>query len=588
MSLIETNNKDKKKSEERGKIVRYLKFIFNFVAKICQDIFETYKNLRDIIQENDLLPLKEIIPQKSRIMKITSFDKTEEYYSYIIPVFKNNIIEIKSSASALNLKKYLLKDLIDICNLINKIIDKNENSIEDNAIKFYIFHIINVFNDDDNKMESSKIFFKMGQIILSDKYEIYCNNKFFPEDTKKREYNEFLKLIIDLLKEYQNIYNDVIKDDLELLVENLYSQIRKIINEIEKEMEINNQTSKSSIIAKILLELDSLFLSAYKIKKLRPYKDLIDILCSIFIEMNEYDISYTLCFIGVNVDKKSLEQKKKECSKLSENCKEYNEKYFNQMVLYLFKFLKYNELKSVLSNKDSSLAQEYKVIIKDKNFQNKITNFFKSNSVKSFIEKKLEERIFTQIKTKYNDFLDLLQKQDFWDSIMFFTLPKYIKGFISSYMRIVINDNYVIVNNCNSKEDKNDMIEFLLFEVIIHELLHLLRRYYLIGEESKHALTPPGSEESKKNGKKGEIGETLIKYFFGVKRINFLTLRQAQKYKDLTFENEEDIKKLKDIIALDEVPDKKSTYIKFVFSTCDLSNETYIRSFGACLLSYSD
>ena len=51
---------------------------------------------------------------------------------------------------------------------------------------------------------------------------------------------------------------------------------------------------------------------------------------------------------------------------------------------------------------------------------------------------------------------------------MFFTLPKYIKGFVSSYMRIVLNDNFIIFNKCNDKKDKYDMLGFLLFEVIIH------------------------------------------------------------------------------------------------------------------------
>ena len=590
MSLIENGKNGVKKYEVNEKLIQYIKFILGYIEKICKIKYESNdtKSFKDIIQENDLLPLKEIIPKKSHIMKIDSFDKTKEYYSYIIPFFKNNMMEIKNSHNALNLKKYLYKDLIDICNLINKIIEKNEKYIEDNIIKFYAFHIINIFNEDKKKMESSKIFFKMGQIALRDKYQIHSYENFFPQNIKIKEYNEFLSIIHDLIKECQNIYNDKIKEDMKFIDDNFYSEMSKKKIEIENEINNSNQISKHLIIHKLLLELDALLIHGYKIKKLIPYKELIDSVLSFYNEMDEYDISYTLCFIDINKEKKSLDRKKEDCPELKKSAKIYDGENFNKMVLYLLKFIKYDKLKSVLNNKNSSLAQEFKEIIADEEFQKKVNNFFKSNSVYAFLKKKLEKRISCKINEKYKEFLNYLYKKKFWDSIMFFTLPKKIKGFVSSYMRIVLNDNFIIFNNCESKEDKSDMLRFLLFEIIIHELLHLLRRYFLIGIESKDAMTPLGSEESKKNKKYGEIGETLIKYFFGVKRINFLTLRQAKKFKNLTFETEEDIDDLKKIISLEESPNEESTYIKFLYSNCDISNLTYAKSNGGCLLSFRD
>lgn len=590
MSLIEINNNDQQNSKISEEIIRCLKFILDYIPKICKIKFESNDNInfRDIIQEDDLLPLKEITPKKPYIMEIATFDKTEEYYSYIISIFKNYMIEIKSLSSALNLKKYLYKDLIDICNLINIIIEKNQNSINDKIIKFYVYHIINTFNEDEKKMESSKIFFKMGQNSLCDKYQINSYNKFFPENLKLKGYNEFLSVIHELIIECQNIYIDKIKEDLQYIDDNFYSEMKRKKIEIENEMKNNSQSTKISAINKILRELDSLLLSAYNIIKLMPYKELLDLIFSYYNVMNEFDISYTLCFIDINTKKKSLEEKKEECPRLGENSINYNAEKFNKMVLYLLKFLKYNKLKSVLNNKNTSLAKEFKEIITDIQFQNKVNAFFKSNSIKIFLQKKLEKRITCKLEEKYNDFLALIEKKTFWDSIMFFTLPKYIKGFVSSYMRIVLNDNFIIFHKCTNKNDKYDMLRFLLFEVIIHELLHYLRRYFLIGMESKEALTPPGSEESQKNKKTGEIGEILIKYFFGIKRINYLTLRQTKKFNDLSFETEEDIGELKKIIALEESLDEESTYIKFLYSNCDLSDVTYIRFNGACLLAYND
>ena len=88
-------------------------------------------------------------------MEIAFFDSTIDYYSFVISVFKYNIIKLKDS-SAFVIKNYLYKDLIDICALLNIIITKDEKSIADNIIKFYSYHLINVFSESKKKNRNFK------------------------------------------------------------------------------------------------------------------------------------------------------------------------------------------------------------------------------------------------------------------------------------------------------------------------------------------------------------------------------------------------------------------------------------------------
>lgn len=255
--------------------------------------------------------------------------------------------------------------------------------------------------------------------------------------------------------------------------------------------------------------------------------------------------------------------------------------------LYLLKFQKYNKLKSVLNHDwKFCLTQEFKEIMTDKQFQNKIFRFFNSKSIMAFLKTKLNKRISNQTDKSYAGFLDILTDKKFWNSIMFFTLPKHIKGFICSYMRIVINDNFIIFHNVENKEQKKELLRFFLFELIIYELMNFLRRYFLFGIKTIKALTPSDSEKIK-NLNAGEIEESTIKYVFGFKKIILITLNQAKLFSKLSFEYEKDIEELKEIISLEPSFNKESSiYIKFQDSRRDLEDETYIKMEGGCLYSF--
>ena len=109
---------------------------------------------------------------------------------------------------------------------------------------------------------------------------------------------------------------------------------------------------------------------------------------------------------------------------------------------------------------------------------------------------------------------------------LFFSLPKYIRAFVTNYLRIIINPSFITLKVFKEKEN-NQILYFLLFELLVHENFHLLRRIIYCGKESILSLTQTNDKELKENQMTGEIVKRLISYFFkifiilGAKRIFF-------------------------------------------------------------------
>lgn len=148
----------------------------------------------------------------------------------------------------------------------------------------------------------------------------------------------------------------------------------------------------------------------------------------------------------------------------------------------------------------------------------------------------------------------------------------------------MINDNFIIISGYNNEERKDSILEFILFELIIHELLHILRRYYQENVESKNALTPPNSEETDKT-KSGEIGEELIKYYFGIPKINSITYQQVNEFKKLSFVKPEDFDELKKIIKMKPSSKEDLTYAKFNDTSPKIKDTAYAIIEDGCLNS---
>lgn len=568
-------------------IQRYLKDILVFIKKICFCKFnENLKSFQDIIKENKNMIPTEIQMVNPYIMEFGDFKDTLKLYSYIINVFKLHLFNIVQS-KPFDLELFIIKDIIDISSVIELVIQKDVKLLETNDIKFYLYHLVNLFSESEKKIEYSKYFFKFGIKLLVSKFGINQYEEFFPEPTKIKGIRELCDFALEITNNIIQIYNQILTKQPNFECNDIYDKIKavklnlgKILNNI-KFKGIKDITEELYNLVSILI-LNPL----RKINQFKFYFHILTILLGYLEEENEKDVLYSIIFIKIkNTAKKPIMNRNSYYESLLSTYKMTYGTLEEKIFEYLIKFNKYKKLKVNINGDKNELILSLNKIIKDKVFQKKIINFFQSEEFKEFLQKKIDNDLYTKIKEKYNNFISLLSNDEFWDSILFYTLPKYIKGFVTNYLRIVLNDNFIIFNlNGSEKEKKISILNFYLFEVTIHEICHFLRRLYLTNVDSKEAITPPGTEDKKKGNIKGEIGEELMKYFFGYRKINLITYNQAIQFQNLFFDKKEDFEKLKNIIIVEgSFHEKYSDYAKFLDSS---PGEDYIIIKGQCLNSY--
>ena len=158
---------------------------------------------------------------------------------------------------------------------------------------------------------------------------------------------------------------------------------------------------------------------------------------------------------------------------------------------------------------------------------------------------------------------------------------------VENYLRIVINTEYVKYKDIDD-ENKIIILDLLLFELLIHEIFHFLRRLIFIGEKAKDAITPPSSydKNTKANEDKsisqqyniekddiknktineekqyGEIGQRLIHYIFNVDKIVYVSYAAGLAFKKLALKDEDEIKSLPSIISKEDKAYAKFTSTK--------------------------
>ena len=318
------------------------------------------------------------------------------------------------------------------------------------------------------------------------------------------------------------------------------------------------------------------------------YYMIINLLLVHFNEENEDDILYPLFFIQVkNAVNNPIISKNANYESLLLTYKIPFGDLEEEAFKYLIKFDKYKKLNSILNRDNTDLKSDLKDIIKDTAFQEKVINFYKSDELKEFLKKKIDKDLFEKIKTKYEDFILLISNPKFWDSIMFYTQPKNIKGIITNYLRVVLNNNFIQFNMRDPAPNrKKKILNFYLFIVVIHELCHLLRSLCLTNVDFKEAKISPYEEDVDKNNQKGEIGDELIKYFFGYKKICLITYNQAEKFESLSLNNKEDFEKLKKLFVEESFSEKYSDYAKFLDISPKEIKDGYLIAKGQCLNAY--
>lgn len=538
---------------DKGQIQELVPKILDAISKIAIEKLNPLPN-KDYIQ-NIINEFHNCQKRKPFIMNYDDFDK-EEFYDYICKVSVYYLLNINAPTT---LQKVVLKNLIDLSKILI-IILKDRNNYNNVDVKLSIYHCINIMSNDSNKIESSSNFFKICANKLRTNYGVNNFNEYFPEQEKVNNKNGLLDLVVKVLNKINEEF--IFKAEKNQKYLNALDEITLIVKEVK-------HLKDKSIINFNLNEFKQIMNRIIKINwdlVEKPYFDCLSYILSSFKRNIPDDVDgffYSLNYINI----------KKDIFKYFDNSDDYliesdlvkqfmDDLIIKEMQTIIIKFKKYLKIEKISKGNDS-FEKEFKDIIKTNNFRNKIRDFYKSQKIKTFINIYVDEIEKDKVLKNLPKLNEMLETEDFWDKIYFCPLSKYKKAYLANFLRIIVNCSFIKLKSFNN-EEKVEILTFLLFEILIHEIFHLLRRLGYTGNDSALSLTPPNDNDIKNNNITGEIGERLIFYFFKISKIQKIIYEQAAYFAKLNLKVEEDIEKLKNIF---EIESKKKlnecSYAKF-------------------------
>jgi len=493
--------------------------------------------------------------KKPFIFEYTDFDNIE-FYKNIIQIGAYYLVNFDTTTY---LDKFLLKNVIDITNILKNILNNNNNIFTNEDVKFYLFHSINVFSSISNEVERSSKFLKIGIKKLIDRYNLKNYDEYFPEGEKQKIKKDFLDLILKIIQQIESQLINQMKKNLTDKISNILDEIGIFKKEIKLEKENLIEYFTIDLIKEIYIKINNLNVQLLN----EEYNIALSGLLNKFrinLPDNINDFFYSFEYV-----------------KLKKNINIYIDKYFPNEELFLryahkeefcdlikciIKLKKYLTLNNIYKGKES-FEKEFKEILNDEKFRQKIRRFYNSQKMKNFINLNVDpterDDVFVQLKK----IIKMMENDEFWKKIYFFPLTKYKKAFVTNYLRIIINSSFITLKIFNENE-KSKILHFLLFELLVHEIFHLLRRLIYCGKDSLLSLTPPNGKDLEENQLTGEIGERLISYFFKVNKIQCIILEQAEFFFNMDLIDEPQIESLYTIFDIKSSKKmKEMSYAKF-------------------------
>ena len=166
------------------------------------------------------------------------------------------------------------------------------------------------------------------------------------------------------------------------------------------------------------------------------------------------------------------------------------------------------------------------------------------------------------IKEFYDNFCNSIVNLNYFNRFIIMALPETIKGFTFRFLKIYINYEGIDLKYNDIKHKVTLLKAYLIF-VIIHELNHLMKRYFNINKPNNICQTPiiKGSNDG------GEGGKQLIKLLFGDELINkFLNVKQAEYILDINNWNQKSVIEFRNNFKLIKTDDKKDEAIVYLSS----------------------
>lgn len=557
------------------KIPKVLKMIKQILLTKSEDN-DSNINIFEFLKDFDL----EIKAEEPYIMKESDFDNTN-FYKYILKVAIYYLKQENINAIINKLYPSIYKHLIDLIDIIQMILNEKKN-YEKNDVKYYIYHIINAFSDTDteNKLENDFKFLKCGIELLLKEYNINNYVEYFSEKDKTEIRKNFCLSLKNLLVNIQQymLNNKYLESENKSELLNKINELCRKARELsERETDIHYIENYKSILGELY---DSL-VNEINFKSI--YKFIDNFIDEIPENINDFYYSI-FCFHDI----KKFEKKIGEMSFIDEFRKNYicDSNTNNSFLKYYIQFIKKKKMFNKLISGTNSNKKYFEELLKDEKFRKKIINFYKSQTIRDFINEKCDINEKDKLLEKLPYLLELMEKDDFWKQIMLFPMAKHKMASVENYLRIVINTEYVKYHNTQENK-KITILNLLLFELLIHEIFHFLRRLIFLGKKAKDAITPPSSynkdekeneedcstfQQENKEVKKslneekqhGEIGQRLIHYVFNMDKIVFISYAAGKIFETFTLKDEKEIKILKKIIYKEDTSYATFTFTKIV------------------------
>ena len=538
-------NKNINESEYANYILIYIiESIINILDEKTIDIFS-----KNILYENE-----------NELLNFDDFDNNIIFYSYLISSFQNikynnfNLIKIQP---IINQRNFLI-----FLNYLKEIVTNNKNAYKNSIIKINIYLIISYFDGNKSKdIINSVEYFNISQKEIEKIYKIKSKKNETIYDNKwKKEYHKNVisfkntqlfnvKQIFSFIKTYfikKNIFTYI--DEIEKILNDLNNKINlNVENEI-----IDNDNYK--MYFDLYLENKvrgygyeknnneyQLKIEQLK-KKLYDFKDI----------SNLTNINDILCLLSIFDDS----------SKVFDNISDMYNNFKNNYDL-------------LIKESEEDLTDEFKNILTDEEFYNKIKNILESKTVKEYLLNKRKFmndnniKIIYEFNEKYDDDLSEGYKNFmnyYYENIDCFNkliiikyLPKYKRAFVDPNMKIVINPLFIqLTNELNDdKEKKTEILKSYLIIILIHEIIHLLK-FMKSNNFSKNNI--PQTPNNKEGGK------IFINYLFGIPIINSISYSQAKEINnENNWNNIDDLHKIFNNMKLNYIKEEENDSYKINF-----------------------
>ena len=495
-------------------VIQVLDKLLNlFLSFFAQDKDKSSKNLKGNFTDSkknllEFLINKGYSPSEFHILKYEIFNNHLEYLSILMKNLCYYLDKYDFVHRHLNLYYYLLHLIYFILTIVIK--SKEKIMLSDNIIKFYIFHIIHFFQNDEKTPESIYFFYHGAFKQLKKRYNIetkYVIN-FAPEGlnfvipyTIEKILNQFkieksnscnsneLEFLDNFSNFKKNVYeiNQGIGEIYYLLPQNDSDRFKNLFEEI------NNN------ISKIINLLEK---SKVKCERIENYQKLIikskDLISQNHITKND------LILMELNY------------RKIPENDnKSYEfdiEKYIS-----LAEFFQKCEKDS-----DEDYSEIFKQIINSEKFKTLYYEAMNSAHIRNFIEE-------LYLNEMYQNFMDnFARKID--EFILYVPLTRCIKAYVSNYFRIALNINSIEICGEFDKDSKKEFLTSYLLIQLLHESLHFIYRLDKEGKNSKEGISP---KREKIKEAYEDIGVDLILYVFGTEYIIFISKKNSRLICDI-------------------------------------------------------